>query len=236
MLARMIDTTRVQAITLDLDDTLWPVAPVIVHAENTLRDWLQQHLPRTAQLWQTPDLPREVRRAVVQRHPERRHDLSFLRREMIRDVMVQAGDAPEHADAAFEVFFAARQQVTLFEDSLGTLRALASRYPLLALSNGNANVRQIGLGDCFVASIAASDVGCAKPDPRIFQAAADAAGLAPEQILHVGDDAQLDAQAARETGMQAVWLNREGKPWPLETAPPPQIHTLATLVQWLLPR
>ena len=32
--------TDIEAITLDLDDTLWPVAPTIAGAEQDLFDWL----------------------------------------------------------------------------------------------------------------------------------------------------------------------------------------------------
>ena len=41
----------VRAITLDLDDTIWPIAPVIVRAENALGAWLREHAPRTAELF-----------------------------------------------------------------------------------------------------------------------------------------------------------------------------------------
>ena len=37
-----------QALTLDLDDTLWPIWPTIARAEQALQDWLRQHAPRTA--------------------------------------------------------------------------------------------------------------------------------------------------------------------------------------------
>ena len=52
-----------------------------------------------------------------------------------------------------------------------------------------------------------------KPDVRIFHAAAQAAGVAPEAVLHIGDDAHLDAVGALKAGMQVAWVNREGHPW-----------------------
>ena len=36
----MLDLSRIRAITLDLDDTLWPVWPTIHRAEQVLSDWL----------------------------------------------------------------------------------------------------------------------------------------------------------------------------------------------------
>ena len=35
------------AITLDLDDTLWPSRPVLLHAEHMLSTWLAEHAPAT---------------------------------------------------------------------------------------------------------------------------------------------------------------------------------------------
>ena len=39
---------NVTAITLDLDDTLWPVRPTLVAAEKVLAAWLHAHAPATA--------------------------------------------------------------------------------------------------------------------------------------------------------------------------------------------
>ena len=54
----------------------------------------------------------------------------------------------------------------------------------------------------------------AKPDPRIFKAAAAAVGVNVANVLHVGDDSAQDALGALHSGMHAAWLNREGKDWP----------------------
>ena len=37
----MLDRLKVRAITLDLDDTLWPIWPTIARAERALQDWLR---------------------------------------------------------------------------------------------------------------------------------------------------------------------------------------------------
>ena len=44
----MMDASLLRAITLDLDDTLWPVGPTLVAAEHVLSDWLREHAPATA--------------------------------------------------------------------------------------------------------------------------------------------------------------------------------------------
>lgn len=209
----VLDPSRVKALTLDLDDTLWPIWPTIARAEQLLADWLAQHAPATAALGADRQTLRAVREQVGRERPDLAHDLSALRRESIRGLLRRAGDDPALAEPAFEVFFAERQRVELFEDALPALERLSARYPLVALSNGNADVHRVGIGAHFTAAISAREFGVGKPDPRIFHAAAQAAGVAPGEVLHIGDDAHLDGVGALNAGMQLAWVNRHGHPW-----------------------
>jgi putative hydrolase of the HAD superfamily len=209
----MLDLTRIRAITLDLDDTLWPVWPTIARAETVLNSWLAQHAPATAALSAQSEVKQAVRAQINARHADRAHDLSFLRLEAIRALLLQAGDPGHLAEPAFEVFFAERQRVDLFEDALPALAFWSARYPVVALSNGNADVHRVGIGQHFRASVSAKSMGVAKPDLRVFVAGAEAAGVAPHEVLHVGDDAHADCVGALAAGMQVAWLSRDGQPW-----------------------
>jgi FMN hydrolase / 5-amino-6-(5-phospho-D-ribitylamino)uracil phosphatase len=208
-----LDVSRIRAITLDLDDTLWPIWPTIARAEAALQAWLVTHAPATAGLCSDQSVLREVRVHMNSSRPDLAHDMSALRRESIRHVLQRAGDDPALAEVAFEVFFAERQRVNLFEDALPALDFLSSRFPVVALSNGNADVHRVGLGAHFKASVSARDFGVGKPDPRIFHAAAQAAGVDSAAVLHIGDDAHLDGVGALGAGMQLAWVNREGQAW-----------------------
>ena len=210
----MLPAKPIRAITLDLDDTLWPVRPALAHAERVLAQWLADRAPRTA-LHLTPQTRREIRERLLAEHPRRAHDLSFLRREALRSAMIAAGDDGGLAEPAFEAFLAARQRVTLYEDVVPVLAKWAVRYRIVAVSNGNADIARVGLGEYFVASVSAHEVGCAKPDPRIFLEACRRAGVAPSETLHVGDDLDLDVRAAAGAGLQAAWIRRPD----LEPAP-----------------
>ena len=111
------------------------------------------------------------------------------------------------------MFFAERQRVDLFDDALPALAFWSQRYPVVALSNGNADVHRVGIGQHFHASVSAKSLGVAKPDVRIFEAGAQAAGVQPHEVLHIGDDALLDCVGALAAGMQVAWVNREGQAW-----------------------
>ena len=197
----------VTAITLDLDDTLWPVRPPLVAAEQVLAAWLRAHAPATAQ-GTPPAAMLALRAEVAAEHPHWSHDLSAIRLETIRRALRRHGEDPALAELAFDVFFEARHAVTLYDDALPGLERLASRYRLVAVSNGNAEVHRIGLDRFFAASVSARLHGVAKPDPSIFRAACEAAGAAPYQVLHLGDDLDADVSGALAAGLHAGWICR----------------------------
>ena len=220
---------QIRAISLDLDDTLWPIWPTIAKAEAALLQWLKEHASVTALHLGDTVKVRALRQEIVNLRPDLQGDLSALRRESIRLALQRAGDDPALAEPAFDVFFAARQRVELFEDALPALEFFSQRWPVVALSNGNADVHAVGIGVHFKASLSASGSGMAKPETRFFQAAAEALNVAPEHVLHIGDDARLDAQGAMDAGMHAVWLNRGQLAWPC-VGPEPHA-TVASLWQ-----
>ncbi|MDA7417561.1 HAD-IA family hydrolase [Xenophilus arseniciresistens] len=211
--AQLLDVRRIQGISLDLDDTLWPIWPTIERAEAVLHGWLQAHAPRTAALVTDPQVLRELREATARERSDLAHDLAALRRESIRGALQRAGDDPALAEPAFEVFFAERQRVTLYEDALPALRWLSERYPLVAVSNGNADLERTGVARWFRIGFSAKSFGSGKPHAPIFRAAAASIGLLPRDMLHVGDDAGLDVAGALNAGMQAAWLVRDHRPW-----------------------
>jgi putative hydrolase of the HAD superfamily len=215
----MLDISAVRAICLDLDDTLWPVWPTIARAELALQGWLKLRAPRAAALVADSQARAALRQQVMEAHPDLHHDLSHQRQELIRLALHQCGEDTAHAPEAFEIFFAERNRVDFYDDALPALAQLAARFPLLAVSNGNADLARVGVDHLFAGSVSARDAGVAKPDGRIFAAAAKRLGLAPHQVLHVGDDPALDVLGALAAGMQAVWVNRDGKSWAHEAQP-----------------
>ena len=227
----MLDLPIIKAITLDLDDTLWPIWPAIERAEKVLDHWLGQRAPMAAAMFANPIARHDIRQQVMHSRPELKHNLSAIRREAIRLTLTKAGEDPNLADAAFEEFFAERNRVTLFDDALESLAFLSSRFPLVALSNGNADIERIGIGHYFMASISAHQFGVGKPDPRIFHAAAGAAEVQPREVLHVGDDAALDVLAALNCDMQTVWINRADHLWPHAVEPHETVSSLTELCE-----
>jgi putative hydrolase of the HAD superfamily len=217
-------------LSFDLDDTLWPVGPVIAAAESALLSWLRERYPQTV-IGHDLGSMRALRAAVADRFPERGHDLTFLRHRALEELFAAAGHAESLADEALEVFFRERNRVEFYDDVRPSLMRLRATYRLFALSNGNADLQRCGIGDLFSGHVTAIAAGAAKPHARIFARLADMAGVEPAQILHIGDDPMADVVGATQAGMQAAWLNREGRVWPQSLASPARtISSLAEII------
>jgi putative hydrolase of the HAD superfamily len=218
----------------DLDDTLWPIAPVIVQAEEKLFAWLAEHAPRVAGQC-TIDSLRRARLALQASNPEFRYNLSALRRAGLLAAFAQAGEDAAKVEHAMTAFAAARNAVTPYDDVLPGLQRLAGRVLVGSISNGAADLKAIGLSHHFKVSVAAHELGCAKPDAAIFHAACRELGVAPEDAVYVGDDVLLDVQGAQRAGLRAVWMNRTGSAAHLEheVVPDAIVANFGELLDWL---
>ena len=215
----MHDAARapIRALLFDLDDTLWPIAPVIERAERLMFDWLRDEVPAVAARCTIGSL-RARRAELMASTPRFRVDLWALRHATLTEVFVACGADTARIDEAMSVFTTARNQVTLFDDVPICLPRLADRIRLGSLTNGAADLKQIGLDQHFSVSLAAHQIGRAKPDPMVFHAACDAMGLRPSEVAYIGDDLRLDVEGAQQAGLVGIWMNRH------QIVPPPE-HT-----------
>ncbi len=228
----------IRAITLDLDDTLWPFAPIGVRIERVLDDWLREHSPRTAERFPIAAM-RALRERVFASRPDLAHDMSTLRRLTLQTAFLESGEDAERmpmlTEAAYTAFYAARNQVDCYPDAIDGLARLSARLPILALSNGNADLAVIGLDHHFAFQLSAQEHGAAKPEASIFHAACERLGCAPHDVLHVGDHVEMDVVGAARAGLRTAWVHRddlrEHQPhWPhTDITPDLIVHDLITL-------
>ncbi|MBJ9977543.1 HAD-IA family hydrolase [Pseudomonas sp. S75] len=225
----------IELITFDLDDTLWDTAPVIASAETVLRDWLTANAPRLG------GVPVEhlyaIRERLVQAEPGLKHRISALRRQVLWHALSEVGYAPLQAQAladdAFEVFLHARHQVEVFPEVQPVLEILRERYVLGVVTNGNADVRRLGISDYFSFALCAEDLGIGKPDPAPFLEALKRGQVQAASAVHIGDHPSDDIAGAQRAGLRAVWYNPQGKAWTGERAPDAEIQRLSQLPQVL---
>jgi putative hydrolase of the HAD superfamily len=96
------------------------------------------------------------------------------------------------------------------------LRSLASRgYQLGLVSNFDARLRPITAGLPALAPlqhrVISSEVGWRKPAAELFRELERVTGLAPAEILVVGDDPVNDYEGARQAGLAAVLFDPRGQ-------------------------
>jgi putative hydrolase of the HAD superfamily len=225
----------IRAITLDLDDTLWPCEPTIKRAERLAHEWLAGCAPEVIAPWPMERL-REKRLAIHAARPELRYDFVTIRRlalqEAFRDSGADDAQSAEIIEGTLDVYMTARNEVELYPEVRACLERLSRRYRIASLSNGNACLVQIGLDHLFHTMISAHAHGAGKPDPAVFHAACRELGCAPGEVVHLGDDIELDVRGARGAGLQAVWINRASHSWPGDDAPV-TVADLEAFERWL---
>ncbi|MGH8039644.1 MAG: HAD family hydrolase [Stenotrophomonas sp.] len=223
----------VLAITLDLDDTLWPFAPIGARIDQVLYEWMLQHSPATAAMYPVAAM-RELRERSFRDNPHLHYDLSALRRLTLQEALENSGADLALLEPAYEAFYAARNQVEFYPDAVDALTRIAARVPVAALSNGNADLARIGLDHHFAFQLGSREHGAAKPAASIFHAACERLGVAPAHVLHVGDHIEMDVVGAMQAGLRGCWINRVEHTWHHPSLQPDlQFDTLTGLADWL---
>lgn len=203
----------IELVTFDLDDTLWDAAPVLERAEAAHYAWLAEHAPAVTARHDVAELAQQ-RRALAAARPELAHDFTRLRLAALRRLLDDFGYDARLAEAGIEHFLAARSRIELYDDADHALRDLARDYRLVAVTNGNTDLRRAGVAHYFEFTLSPAETGTSKPDPRMFEVALHRTGVAPEAAVHVGDEPLCDIEGAHRARMGSVWMNRAEQSWP----------------------
>ena len=99
------------------------------------------------------------------------------------------------------------------------VRYLAEKYPLTIVTNGFIEVQyekfdKSGLKDYFSHIVLSEEVGCQKPNPRIFEEALRLNGLSADEVVMVGDSWYSDIQGAINAGIDQIWIRKSKDPLP----------------------
>ena len=102
---------------------------------------------------------------------------------------------------------------SLLEGAEELVRYLAKKYPLTVVTNGFVEVQyekfdKSGLRDCFSHIVLSEEVGCQKPNPRIFEEALRMNGLQAEDVVMIGDSWSSDIQGAINAGIDQIWIRK----------------------------
>jgi putative hydrolase of the HAD superfamily len=207
----------ITALLLDVDDTLIDTRAAMVAAGEAA----------TAELWPQGG-PEMLHAAGVRFHGDpggffgrfTRGELSFaqMRKARVADLLESFSlAATDEVCRQFEEVYvqAFSANVRLFDDVLPFLAAVGGAgIPMGLLTNSSADytrqkLETTGLAGVFSIVVTRDTLGFGKPDSRAFQHACHLLGAAPSETVHVGDHLEIDAIAARDAGLGAVWLQRD---------------------------
>lgn len=208
----------IRGISFDLDDTLWECEPVIRRAETSLLDWLHARCDHIADRYDMASFMAH-KQAFMQENQALWGDVSRMRVALLEDIL---GGCEAHRDLvqeAYEHFYQVRSEVEFYEDALPALEWMRERFPLAALTNGNADLVRIGIAPLFQRIFYASLECPAKPDAHMFVETCKDFGIEAHQLLHVGDNPYTDVEGARRAGAKTVWIKRAEMIWPDDLAP-----------------
>ena len=93
------------------------------------------------------------------------------------------------------------------------VRYLAKKYPLTVVTNGFIEVQyekfdKSGLRNCFSHIVLSEEVGCQKPNPRIYEEALRMNGVSAEEAVMIGDSWNSDIQGAINAGIDQIWVRK----------------------------
>lgn len=113
-----------------------------------------------------------------------------------------------------------------------SIAALQGRWTTAILSNADDDyllpqLKRIGL--TFPVVLSSEMIGAYKPHPLPFRRVLKALDLEPQEAVYVGDNPFDDVVGAKGVGMNAVWINRNGKT--LDKAQPQPDFQVASLAQ-----
>ncbi len=227
---------EIKLITFDLDDTFWDIKSTIINAEINSRKWIEARIKKKIE-WGTFDDFLKIRNELIKEDPSLDYDLGLLRKKIIsyhtRKYFNNKKDLDEFIEEAYMFFLKERHKVEFFDDVIPVLEKLSSNYMLGVLTNGNADIKKLGISQLFDFSISSMDVKSNKPDQGHFIKAKDLSKIEFINTLHVGDHPINDMYGARELGINVMWFNFNNLSWDVDENPPIQFKKWAEFLNLL---
>ena len=206
------DYPMIRLITLDLDNTLWDTEKTMQRAEKELRVHIKSVSKKAFDIYGS-ETTYEIRNHLLREQPGLRSNLTEFRKLLLSEVFFRAGNSTQDskilANSAFKTFFKFRNKVVFFEGAIDLLTTLSEKYKVFALTNGNADVKMIGIDKYLSGAVSSAEIGVSKPSAQIFEAALKKAGEEAKSCIHVGDDYEDDIVGASNAGIASIWLNHQ---------------------------
>jgi HAD superfamily hydrolase (TIGR01549 family) len=212
-------TIDIKCITFDLDDTIWQCQPVIERAADAFYTYMRANFPKIVKLYPTKKEWRKLSAQVTKENPDKKHDLTLIRKICLKRVAIEANLNPKDViEPCYKAFIDSRNNIEdyLFPDAISVLERIhKSGIQIGAISNGNAAIDNIPiLKKYFDFAVNPETAGQKKPDMAPFKQALElSCATNSAEILHVGDSLTSDVHPAKLFGCGlTVWV-KTGSVW-----------------------
>ena len=220
-------------ITFDLDDTLWDNRPTITNAEIETRKWIESRVGSIN--WGDLNDFLLLREALIEKDESIAWDISKLRIEIFKEKMKGLGssyDIQKLAEDAFDFFLKKRHEIKLFPGVESALKTLSENYMLGILTNGNADIYKLSIGQYFEFSISSLEAQNSKPNKSHFELAkSHLPNLKYSEMLHIGDHQINDILGAHALGIEVLWFNNTRAMWEQDFEKPDQFYDWQNLAK-----
>ncbi|WP_163938493.1 HAD-IA family hydrolase [Paraferrimonas sp. SM1919] len=197
---------QIKVISFDLDDNLYDNRPLLIAAEKKLRLWLAGHINTLPEMsfWT------QIKQQCLESTPALANDISLIRQHTLATGLQILGKSKQQAERlaieAMPLFIHWRSQLQLDQQVKNTLHYLGLKYPLIAITNGNIDIKNTELDAFFKFSFQADINNPKKPASHLFAKACMQLNIAPQQLLHIGDHPRSDIYGAQQFGAQTIYL------------------------------
>lgn len=200
----------IKAISFDLDDTLYSNDVVIHQAEQLQFEFLCDEVPIIIDAGIQPWL--KAKWHAIKANPELKHDVTLWRKAAIQHglsyLKLEKVKEKQLVEQAFEVFYNARSNFSIDSKTHQVLQRLKEKFPIVAVTNGNADIDRLGLSQYFVGYYRAGANGNRmKPFPDMLNMVSRHLDIPSESILHVGDNIGSDLKSAQNASCSSFWYN-----------------------------
>jgi putative hydrolase of the HAD superfamily len=214
----MFDPAKTKAVLWDLDDTLYSRRAA---AEKVFPGMLKAHLYPSAsdaalqemvaymmtQVKRNTMIHEDMFQALIEKYPPEK---PYNRARCIHYYYKHFPEFVQPYPETFGILKKLRAS--------GVKTGLITNIPQDRVAPQWAKIRALGLPELMDVILVSGELGIHKPDVRIYEHAAKALGVSPEECVFVGDDPDSDILGALNAGMEAVWLDVWGTAKPLHKA------------------
>ncbi len=219
---------RPRICAFDAYGTLLDLGSVVLKSAARLGD----AAPALLALWRQKQLEYSWLRSLMRRHAP----FDRVTAEALRFALASLGIADTALESELLLSY---ERVAAYPDVAESLaRLVRAGIPCAILSNGTpamlrSAVEANGLTPLLSRVLSVEQVGCYKPDPRVYALVAEATGASPAETVFVSSNA-WDVAGAASFGLRTVWLNRSGAPRePLPGEPAAVVGSLGELAEML---